>query len=96
MTRPQRPVVVPVPELYSDLVEMKIRQIRGGLAIAVNNEEEELVKRIEEGGITDRDALSEREVEMARSLVSRGVLNKSFKDGKVLFRFNDLEDVWRD
>ena len=96
MRRLQPPVVLPVPDLYDDLVEMRIRQVRGGLAIAINNEEETLVKRIEEGGITDRDALSEREVEIARSLVSRGVLTKSFKEGKVLFRFNDLEDFWRD
>lgn len=96
MSRCPAPVVLPVPELYDDLVEMKIRQIRGGLAISVNNEEEQLVHKIEESGALARDTLDEREQELARRLVSRGVLTKSFKEDRVFFRFNDLEDVWRD
>ena len=89
-----RPIVLP--DLFDDLIEMKIRQIRGGLAIAVNNEENQLVTKIEESGAVPRENLDERERELARRLVSRGVLTKSLKDDRVYYRFNDLEDVWRD
>jgi hypothetical protein len=76
---------------------MRFIEIRGGLSIPVSSEEQDLLERIEESdeGMVDRTSLSERERELARKMVSRGVLNRSKNDGNIFYLKNDLEDLWR-
>ena len=76
---------------------MRFIEIRGGLSVPVSSEENEILERIEaHEGMVDRTSLSERERELARKMVSRGVLNRTKTDGEIFYLRNDLEDLWRD
>ena len=75
---------------------MRFREIRGGIQVPVSNEEQELLERIEKSSGMFRKDLNERERELARLMVSRGVLNRMRDDDKqVRYLINDLEDLWR-
>lgn len=76
---------------------MRFREIRGGLQVPVSNEEQALLERIEKSSGMFRKDLNERERELARLMVSRGVLNRMRDDNReVRYLINDLEDIWRD
>jgi hypothetical protein len=92
--QPAQAPVVPVPQ--KRLQEMKIREVRGGLVISVNNEENELIEKIEKEGSIRKSNLSEREREVAFRLTSRGVLLRLREEDEIAYRFNGLDDVWRD
>lgn len=75
---------------------MRFREIRGGIQVPVSNEEQELLERIEKSSGTLRKDLNERERELARLMVSRGVLNRvRDQEQQVRYLINDLEDLWR-
>lgn len=75
---------------------MRFREIRGGIQVPVSNEEQELLERIEQSSGMFRKDLNERERELARLMVSRGVLNRMRdQDSQVRYLINDLEDLWR-
>jgi hypothetical protein len=75
---------------------MRFREIRGGIQVPVSNEEQELLERIEKSSSTLRKDLNERERELARLMVSRGVLNRvRDSEQQVRYLINDLEDLWR-
>lgn len=77
--------------------KMRFQEIRGGLQIPVSTEEQELIDFIEsqEGGIIKRQLLDERQRELARKMVSRGILDRSIREGSLFYLVNHLEDIWR-
>lgn len=89
--------VIPLEDFnFDELNEYKIRFVKGGIAMAVSNEEDELITHLESCGGKKRTAFNERELELAKHLVSKGVLKRSKEDDGILYQFNDLQDLWRD
>lgn len=76
---------------------MKFMEITGGLMVPVSNEEMLVMERVRghDGPLLRRD-LNEREQELARQLVFRGVLDRTMIDGKLCYTYNDVEYVERD
>lgn len=75
---------------------MKYRDVAGGLRLYISNEEDHLVSKIEESGFASKTGLSEREQEVARKLVSRGVLNRLKNDNGIMYVVNSLQELIRD
>lgn len=76
---------------------MRFYEIKGGIHIPLSNEELILVGYLEEKPSLSSEELDERGLELARLLVSRGVLNRiENDDNTVEFTLNKLEDIWRD
>lgn len=76
---------------------MRFREIRGGLRIAISNEENELLEHIGKSVSVLRKDLNERQQEVARKLVSRGALDRIRDDqDRVHYIVCDLQDLWRD
>lgn len=75
---------------------MRYFEIAGGLRLPVNEEERDVLALIQESehSITD-DHLDERQQELTRLMVSRGLLNRLQKDGKIYYEPNGLPDIWR-
>lgn len=63
----------------------------------VSNEEQSLIEMIEssEEDIVKRQDLDERQQELARKMVSRGVLERVQKDGSIHYKVSRLDDIWR-
>lgn len=76
---------------------MRFREIRGGLQIPVSGEEQGLIDLIEsqEGNLIKRSELDERQQEVARKMVSRGVLERTQHDGSLYYVVSKLDDLWR-
>jgi hypothetical protein len=76
---------------------MRFLEIRGGIQIPVSSEEQELLDMIEsqEGQIIKRQELDERQRELARKMVSRGILERSQREGSLFYVVSGLEDLWR-
>jgi|GEM_PF-6401179 len=76
---------------------MRWIEVLGGLRMPINNEESKLVDKIDESKEFDKEKLSEREQELARNLVSRGVLNRfSNDDSIVYYTVNKIQPAWRE
>jgi len=74
---------------------MKFIEIKGGWLQPVSNEENVLMERVKGASSPlPKSQLSEREQELARNLVSRGLLTRLRIDNKLCFTVNDLEDIW--
>lgn len=74
---------------------MKFIEIKGGWLQPVSNEENVLMERVKGAGSPlKKSQLSEREQEVARNLVSRGLLTRLRIDDKLCFVVNDIEDIW--
>lgn len=76
---------------------MRFREIRGGIQIPVSSEEQGLIDLIEsqEGNFIKRSELDERQREVARKMVSRGVLERTQRDGSLYYVVSKLDDLWR-
>lgn len=76
---------------------MRFREIRGGIQIPVSLEEQGLIDLIEskEGEFIQRKELDERQQELARKMVSRGVLERTQRDGSLFYVVSKLDDIWR-
>lgn len=73
---------------------MRWHEIAGGIRVPLSQEERDIMKRASEGRIARAD-LDEREQEVARRMVSRGVLRRIKDDGKAYFEPEGSEDLWR-
>ena len=70
---------------------MKFIEITGGLMVPVSNDEMLVMERVR--GHNEpllRKELNERERELARPLVFRGVLDRAVIECKVYYSFNDV------
>lgn len=74
---------------------MRYHEIASGLRLAVSCEEQDLLDKAE-GEPFDKDDLDEREQELARLMVSRGVLDHYPHDGHVFYHLSSANDIWRD
>jgi hypothetical protein len=76
---------------------MRFREIRGGIQMPVSLEEQALIDLIEsqEGEFVQRSELDERQKEVARKMVSRGVLDRTQRDGSLYYVVSKLDDLWR-
>jgi len=74
---------------------MKFLEIAGGFLYPVSNEESMLIEKIKGlGQPYPKSQLDERQRELARQLVNRGVLTRVLVEDKLCFVYNDLEDLW--
>lgn len=74
---------------------MRFIEIAGGFLQPVSNEENLILETVK--GYKDpypKSKLTEREQEIARNLVSRGLLTRIKLEGKLYFKLSDLEDIW--
>jgi hypothetical protein len=64
--------------------------------IPVSIEEQEIMDLIEsqEGQFIRRKELDERQREVARKMVSRGVLDRTQREGSLYYVVNKLDDLW--
>jgi hypothetical protein len=74
---------------------MKVFELVGGINIMISNEESDFVNKVVESGHIAKSKLSEKEKELTNVLVRKGVLNRYMEDGKIYFKFNKLEEIWR-
>jgi hypothetical protein len=73
---------------------MRYYEIASGLRLPVSCEEQDLLDVI--GERLAKDELDERTEELARLMVSRGVLTQFMKDDQLHYRPNSATDIWRD
>jgi hypothetical protein len=74
---------------------MRYHEIASGLRIALSCEEQDLIDRAK-GKPLEKNALDEREQELARLMVSRGVLDQYRDDDQVFYHVSSVHDIWRD
>jgi hypothetical protein len=75
---------------------MRFVEIRGGLRVPISNEELIVSEHIRNyGSPLPRNKLDERQQELARQLVHRGVIARVLIDEKMHYVYNELEDTWR-
>jgi hypothetical protein len=72
---------------------MKFIEIAGNLQIGITNEELVLLEKVK-GAVTHifKHQLDEREQEVARRMVHRGILVRSMYEGNICFTYDGLED----
>lgn len=74
---------------------MRFYEISSGVRLPVDAEQQHILDlAIEKRGVTAKD-LPEREAEVARLMVSRGLLLVNGSDDAVTYRPNDALDLWR-
>ena len=73
---------------------MKIIEILGGIQMPISQEETDIYDKIVEEGIIYKDKLNEREQEVARKMVSRGVLERYNDDNGLYFNISKNDDIW--
>ena len=67
---------------------MRYFEITSGMRLPISAEESKILTAVEENGFAERDTMDERQAEIARQMVSRGLLLRSRVDGKVRFEPN--------
>lgn len=72
---------------------LRYHEISAGFQVPVYGEEQELLDKA--GDDLLKDDLDEREQEVARLMVSRGLLRQVKKDGQVYYRPDSEKDIWR-
>ena len=73
---------------------MRYFEIASSVQIPISCEEQDLLDKVKSS--FPRDDLDERDQEVARLMVSRGVLRQVMKDQKVFYKPNSDKDIWRD
>lgn len=74
---------------------MRFIEIRGGILQPVSNEETLVMEKVRgHGNPLPKTILDDREKELARNLVTRGLLTRIVHEGKICFLANDLEEMW--
>jgi len=74
---------------------MRYIEINGGINVPLNEEEDILVNKIKEETKLTKESLGEREREVARRLVSRGILEHEKIDNEWSYSVNLLKRVER-
>ena len=76
---------------------MRFVEIQGNLLAPVSNEEEIVLEKVSSTADPyPKSKLDEREQQLARQLVNRGIIDRIRVDGRVCFVHNKPSDVWRD
>ena len=74
---------------------MRFYEISSGLRIPVSQEEQDIIDLIAEKGKIKKSMLDERQQEVSRLMVSRGLLIRERTDKVVYLRLNSASDIWR-
>ncbi len=74
-------------EAFDDLLEMRYVDTTSGVQIPISGEEQQIYDRVPQSGKDNlyKSSLDEREREVARKMVSRGVLNRRKDDTGIYF-----------
>ena len=74
---------------------MRFYEISSGFRLPISSEEREIMEFIALQDRVEKSSLDERQQEVTRLMVSRGLLIRE-KDGEDIYlRPNDLSDIWR-
>jgi hypothetical protein len=73
---------------------MRYHEIESGLRVPISKEEWALIDHIRPRPV-QKDSLDERQAELARLMVARGLLNHFKKDEQMFFRVSSVADIWR-
>lgn len=74
---------------------MKFIEVNGGWLQPISNEENIILERVRGyDGPLPKNLLDQREKELARNLVNRGLLTRFMHEGMLCFAVNDLEELW--
>ena len=74
---------------------MRYFEISSGFRVPMSNEEREIMSKVGIKGIREDEIIDEREQEVARMMMMRGLLNKKRdKDGKLVYRQNSVNDIF--
>ena len=71
---------------------MRFIDILGGFSVPISNEEQRLIEKIRK---SSESKLNEREQELARLMVSRGIIVQHVEESKVKYTVNDPQAIWR-
>lgn len=64
---------------------MKIIEVMQGITMPITNEEADLLSKFHEGKRISKKDLTEREINIANSLVNRNVLLRTNQDGRITY-----------
>lgn len=73
---------------------MRYFEISGGFRVPISSEEQQLLDEVKSAGRIEHDKLDERGQELARLMVSRGVLNRETVEETMTYTANQ-PDAWR-
>lgn len=73
---------------------MRYWEIASSVRVPVSCEEQELIDKAKDSPIA-KDALDEREQELARLMLSRGVLDHFQQDDRVFYELSSPKNIWR-
>jgi hypothetical protein len=74
---------------------MRFYEISSGLRVPVSEEEQALLDIITQKGRVEKGTLDERQQEVGRLMVSRGLLIREREDDSIFLRANSASDIWR-
>jgi hypothetical protein len=74
---------------------MRFHEISSGYRLPVFAEEQAILDKIVDGSHLLKSSLDEREQEVARLMVSKGLLDRRKDDNGIYFVVNSAEDLWR-
>lgn len=74
---------------------MRFFEISSGMRLPVNEEEQGLIDRAVQHRTLRVKELEERDGEVARQMLSRGLLNIDADDDGEFYTVNDCADLWR-
>lgn len=74
---------------------MRYIEINGGLKVHITEEEDQLYSRVIEERMIEKSVLTEREREIAKKLVSRGIFDRTKVDNSWSYSVNSLKRIER-
>jgi hypothetical protein len=74
---------------------MRYHEVASGLRMVLHGEDQDLLNHAKDGVIAQED-LDERDREVARLLVSRGVLDQYKHNGAIFYHVSSAADIGRD
>jgi hypothetical protein len=74
---------------------MRYFEIASGMQMPVSSEEWTLLRRIIEAPVRETE-LDERDGQLARRMLSRGLLDYYKRNDETFYRASSINDIWRD
>lgn len=75
---------------------MKFFRVAEGFLIPISNEENDIITTIKNQGRVNESSFDEREREVSRKMVSRGLLiREEESENSYVLSLNDLSNIWR-
>ncbi len=75
---------------------MRFYEISSGFRVPISEEEQEIINLAADEGKIAKSSLDERQQEVARMMVTRGLLiRERDEDDQIFLRPNSPDDIWR-